>query len=139
METTKLLPELIEALWARHVWATDCNPTSILRLRAPFGDELHIERRQAPRTVRIRYYIVSTCAEPVLDLEVLLLVAEINEWIPIEFYRNKTRNHGYVRIESKGQEPRVLDSNNQSACARYCDGWAFALREQGWLEQGAVI
>ncbi len=139
METTKLLPELIEALWARHVWATGCDPASILRLRAPSGDELHIERSQAPRTVRIRYFVASAMAGLVKDLEVMLLVAETNEWIPLEFYRNKTGNHVYVRIESNGQEPRVLDPDNQAACARYCDGWAFALREQGWLEQGAVI
>ncbi|KKM14177.1 hypothetical protein LCGC14_1708730 [marine sediment metagenome] len=139
METTKLLPELIEALWARHVWATGCDPASILRLRAPSGDELHIERSQAPRTVRIRYYLAAASAEAILDLEVLLLKERPGEWAPLEFCRARTGHHVYARMDDDGKGVIVLDPDNQAACARYCDGWAFALREQGWLEQGVAI
>ena len=116
---------------------------SVLRLKAPTADELHVQRSGVPHRVRIRYY-ETTKELPgrdklVMDLEVVLLVSTTGEWMPIEFARAKTGRHTYVQIDGSTNDLSVIDAVNQGACSRYCDGWAFHLRKQGWLEKGMVI
>jgi hypothetical protein len=41
-------------------------------------------------------------------------------------------------VSTKPARITVTDAANQQALARYCDGWSFHLRAQGWLERGVV-
>ena len=101
------------------------------------------ERSSRPHRVRVRYYVAAKELPGrdnlVKDLEVVLLVSDTGEWIPIEFTRAKTGRHIYVQIDDSTNELRVIDPINQGACSRYCDGWAFHLRKQGWPEKGKEI
>ena len=135
MEQTKLLRDFMEELWVCK--AND--QTTVLRLKAPHKDELHIERRVAQSTVCVRYYVAESARSLVKALEVVFLITETNEWLPVAFYRVKRRRHVYVQIDERTGAISPLDLVNQKACAGYCDAWSFHLRAQGWLERGVVV
>ena len=56
MEQTTWLRDLIYELWARQAMLETPGDTR-LRLQAPWGDELQVERHHALRTVRVSYYL----------------------------------------------------------------------------------
>jgi len=134
MEQTELLRDLVEELWERR-----SNNETILRLKAIYGDELHIERTSAPPTVWMRYYVTTAGDKLVKDLELLLIIAEEDRWIPSEFYRANTGRHVYIQVNPVTGERMLVDPVNQRACADYCDGWSCHLREQDWLVKGVSV
>lgn len=144
MEETKLLRAFLQELGRRKAYAGNGNESTDLRLRAPSGDELHVERSAAPPIVSVSYYVVkrvdSGGKRPAKELEVVLLVTATGAWVPIEFYRaNRGHHHVYMRMDSETGAMTPVDVINQRACAAYCDAWSFYLREQGWLEKGIVV
>lgn len=139
--------EVSGTLFSRCFWytiisvltAAGVDVSTTLRLQSPRGDQLHIERNVAANQVCVRYYVAQPDGTLVHDLAVVFAVSNTGRWTPIEFYRAKTGRRVFVMVDAEANRMTLIDPLNQWACAAYCDGWSFHLREQGWLEKGMVV
>jgi hypothetical protein len=135
---TRQLAAFVRELWDTH--GGEQTPSGArLALTLDDGDMLIVEERAGRRMVSLRYLALAPDGRRFCALEVLVYVHPDGGWIPYSIYRPASgAEKVYAEVSTKPARITVTDAANQQALARYCDGWSFHLRAQGWLEKGVV-
>lgn len=139
MKRTCLLPSFVAELWAHKAAVGVTTGKAVSCIKAPDGDQLHIELGAAPNWARVCYYVARPDGVLTKNLEVVFVVITPGEWIPVHMYLAGNGARPYVRIDEETGEMTLVDPINQWACAAFCDWWTLHLREQGWLTNEVMV